>query len=484
MTLDRPPRARRTALAAAIACSAIATVVPISHAAAAPPPCGGFGTLFEYDLNDRCDFGTNEKDPTKVDPQRVVDGLSQAGLFATTVRCVDELGQPEEAFVVAQPDELIVSAPNLGLLTEAVLLVRRQLGNSFVAARPINGLAARVRLRQGTIDDAFLARTVPTLQGVFFSTDLNYVEPALPNNSFHPAGNPLEARGAVGGSGGEGSVLVLDSPAEPGRYPAEPDVVTSSAGPLAVYDVDGNGKIDEDHGHGVFVASLIKRLAPDAEVVLYGVDGGQVPGSARWSPMMFSDADLIRSMGAAFGLSTLGTATRRTFDVVNLSLGGSGCGGVAARLALGRYMRDLAKAAAQLGEPTYVAAAGHDGEDVKHFPAAFRDKLTMEAAAAAIDAAEGLSPSPQGNAVRAIGAQLTPITRAVGSWTAGTRDAFSNCGEWVDAIAGGTDAVSRYPSATGWATWSGTSFATPQVTADLVGGSTSGVSIADGIGVC
>ena len=61
--------------------------------------------------------------------------------------------------------------------------------------------------------------------------------------------------------------------------------------------------------------------------------------------MMFSDADLIKTMGAVFGLSSSGQLTRHTFDVVNLSLGGAGCDGVAARLALGRFMRDLAMAA-------------------------------------------------------------------------------------------------------------------------------------------
>ncbi len=481
MTLNHPHRGRRTAVVAAIAVSALATVVPTSHAVAAGP-CGALGDLKTYELNDRCDFNTNV-DPMKVEPIDVVKGLSKAGLFATTVPCADG----SMAFVVARPDELIVTAPNLGLLTEALAEVQRQLGNSFVAARPINGLAARVRVQPGTIDDAFLAAKIPSLQGVTFSTDLNYLEPALPNNSFRPAGNPTQTDApAATGAGGKGArVLVLDSPSESALYPAEPDVVTSSAGPVPVYDVDGNGKIDEDHGHGVFVASLIKRLAPDAEVTLYGVDGGHMPGLARWSPMMFSDADLIKSMGAAFGLSTLGTATRRTFDVVNLSLGGSGCDGVAARLALGRYMRDLAMVASQLGPPpTFVAASGNDGGDVKHFPAAFRDRPTMKAAAHAIDIAEGVSPSPEGNAVRLLGAQLARLTVAVGSWTSRTRDAFSNCGDWVDAIAPGADAVSRYPSATGWASWSGTSFATPQVAAALVGGSSSGVTIAEGIGAC
>jgi hypothetical protein len=483
MTLDLSHRARRVGLAAAVTCAAALVADPVTGTAVAASPCGSLGDLVTYELNDRCDFRTSE-DPLKVAPGDVVDGLSKAGLFATTVPCPDG----SKAFVAARPNELLVAAPNSGLLQEALGQIRQRLGPSFVAARPVNGLAARVTLAPRTIDEDFLAHTIPTLQGGTWSADLNYLEPALPNNSFRPFDNPSEAdEPEASGAGGKGhSVLVLDSPAEPGRYPADPDVVTSSAGPLATYDLDGNGFIDEDHGHGVFVASLVKRLAPDAEVVLYGVNGGQVPQTVRWSPMMFSDADIMRSMGNAFMLSSSGTSTGRTFDVVNLSLGGSGCEGVAARLGLGRFMRDLATAAAPRGTepPTFVAAAGNDGADVKHFPAAFRDGPTMMAAADAIDKAAGVSPSPAGDAVRQLGADLQLLTVAVGSSTAGTRDTFSNCGKWVDASAGGARAVSRYPSRSGWATWSGTSFATPQVTASLVGGTTPGVTRADGIGAC
>jgi len=64
------------------------------------------------------------------------------------------------------------------------------------------------------------------------------------------------------------------------------------------------------------------------------------------------------------------------------------------------------------------------------------------------------------------------------------RDGFSNCGDWVNATAGGAGAVSRYPSATGWASWSGTSFATPLVTAALVGGKVPGVTIGNAVGLC
>jgi Subtilase family len=484
-TSGHPLRPRRAVVAAAIALGTVAAVLPVAMAAspatAAPPPaCGPLGKLYTYDLNDRCDFGT-QLDPEKVEADGVVAGLRLAGLFSTTVECADGSFAP----VVAAPDELLVTAPNRGQLDEALGRIRVLLGPVFLRVQKINALGALVALRPGTVDDAFLARTVPTLQGTTWSADLNYLEPALPNNGFRPDDNPLEAAPALSGNGGKGSVLVLDSPAELLRYPRAPDVVVSTAGPLAVYDVDLNDRIDEDHGHGVFVASIIKRLAPSAEVMLYGVNGGHVPGSGRWSPMLFSDADLIASMGAAFGLSWWGTTTRRTFDVVNLSLGGASCDGVAARLGLGRFMRDLAVAAGTRGVgPTYVAAAGNDGADVAHLPAAFRDKHTMEAAARAVDAAVGLSPSPEGNAVRQLHADLADATIAVGSWTGGVRDAFSNCGEWVDATASGASTVSRYPSKSEWASWSGTSFATPQVAAALVGAAPPGVTIADGSGVC
>ena len=385
--------------------------------------------------------------------------------------------------VVARPDELLVTADSRGLLDEAIAKLQTLLGPTFHSAAKVNALAATVQLQPGTLDVAFLAHKVPTLQGTTWSTDLNYLEPALPNNSFRPADNPAKASAATTSIGGKGSVLVLDSPIDL-RYAATiAGLGVNLAGPTATYDVDGNKLIDEDHGHGVFVAALIKRLAPLADVTLYGVNGGQIPGSARWSPMMFSDADLIASMGTAFGLSGNGTTTRRSFDVVNLSLGGASCGGVAARLGLGRFMRDLAVAA--VGRPpTYVAAAGNDGLDVAHLPAAFRDTKTMEAAAERIDDEVGQSPSPEGDAVRKIGTDLALRTIAVGSWTAGVRDGFSNCGDWVNGTAGGAGAVSRYPSPNGWASWSGTSFATPQVSAAIVHGKASGVVVKDAIGAC
>ena len=457
--------ARAVAVVAAILCGAVATSAPKAVHAAAPDPCAPFGSLAELKLNDRCDFNT-------ADASAVVGALAKGGLFATEVPCRNGT----TAAVVARPNDLLVTSDTPLALVTGLVALRERIGNVIVAVLPLNALAAVVRVLPGTIDVNFLRVTIPQLQGPTWSTDLNYLEPVQPNNGFHPGDDPVEAPAPeTFGTAGRGRVLVVDSPSQPGAHPMEPDVVTSSLGPPTVYDAGGNNLVDEDHAHGTYVASLVKRLAPGADVVLAGVNGRQLPRSARWSPMMFSDADLIATLDAAFGLSPLGRTTRRTFDVVNLSLGGAGCADrngqvVGVRLALGRFMRDLAAIASQRGAwPMYVAAAGNDGADVKHFPAAFRDEETMEAAALAIDAAVGLAA---GKAVRQLQDDFAEGMVAVGSWTEGARDPFSNCGVWINAVADGAGETSRYPSpsTTTWANWSGTSFATPRVTAALVEG--------------
>lgn len=448
-------------LTTALAIGAVAVEMPsASTASAAPGPCGPLGTLVEYQLNDRCDFGTG-LDPMRVGAKAVVAGLGRAGLFATMTTCRNGTLVP----VVAAPDQLLIAAATAERLQAGLQTVRRRLDNQVVGdPRPVNALAARLILRPGTLTPRFMRTVVPTLQGGGFSVDLNYLEPAMPNNRFHPFDNPREAQAPRAFKGGRGSVLVVDSPAQSRSAPYDAGL------PL-------NGLVDEDHGHGPFVASLVKLLAPSAEIVLVGVRGRQIPSLARWSPMMFSDADLIMAMGSAFELSPGGTAVRRGFDVVNLSLGGAGCDGIASRLPLGRFMRDLAGLATKSAgvNPRYVAASGNDGADVKHFPAAWRDKPTIERAADAVDLAlGGGAPTVAGNQIRQIQTFLQGRTIAVGSWTAGVRDSFSNCGTWVNGIADGARAIGAYPSKTGWASWSGTSFATPRVSAVLVGGTNPG----------
>ena len=464
---------RRVLLAALVAvtvCSTTSATASVSTASTSA--CGELGTLKTYALNDRCSYGL--LDPGLVIDSVIVDGLSRVGLFALLVNCT---GGASAAAIVAVPDELLVTASGPQRLAEAVAEVRRRLDGSVTEVTPVNELAATLSLRHGTLSEAFLRQVVPTLQGRGFSTDLNYLEPALPNNGFRPDDNPVEADAGADGQGGDVRVLVVDSPADDTKGSH-----LHTIGAPVDYDVDGNGFVDEDHGHGVFVASLIDQLAPEADVELAGVNATHVPASARWSPMVFSDADVIAAIGQAFGLSAKGV--KRPFDVVNLSLGGAGCGDIGSRLALGRFLRDLAELSARSRgvRPVYVAAAGNDGADVKHFPAAWRDPSTIQTTAAVVDL---VSPPGAGAEIRAIHGALASGMLAVGSRTDGMRDPFSNCGTWVNAVAAGAGTVSRYPSPTGWASWSGTSFATARVSAAVAGGQNlTDVSIGNAVGAC
>jgi hypothetical protein len=464
------------ALTAAVTIGAVAaTTAPAASNVSAAGPCGPLGNLVEFQLNDRCDYGTG-RNPMRVGDVAIVAALQRAGLFATRLRCTNGVVVP----IVAVPNQLLITAGSAERLNFALQNTRRRLINQVEGdPRPVNALAAVQPLLPGTLTPEFLISVVPRLQGQGFSVDLNYLEPAMPKNAFRPFDNPTPAQAAPAGRGGKGSVLVVDSPPKKRLYGLD-----GRFGPTVKYDLDGNGLVDEDHGHGVFVATLVTRYAPSAKVYLAGVRGRQVPGLARWTPMMFSDADLIRAMGNAFELSPGGTAVRRSFNVVNLSLGGAGCEGIADRLPLGRFMRDLAAIAGKTTgvTPWYVAAAGNDGADVKHFPAAWRDTPTIQQAADAV----ALSDPAAAAEILQIQTVLRRRMIAVGSWRAGVKDSFSNCGTWVNGIARGARAVSRYPSPTRhWAKWSGTSFATPQVSARLVGGANpGGVARGEAIGAC
>jgi Subtilase family len=473
-TMSGTSHPRRAVLAATLALATAATTIATpSEPATAASACGPLGTLKTYSLNDRCNYGLLDID--WLTDSVLVTALGQAGLLATLTPCADQ--GLSSVPILAVPDELLVTASSPERLQSAVSEVRLRLVWSVTGVSPLNPFAAILHLRRGTLGEAFLRQIVPTLQGRGFSTDLNYLEPALPNYVFRPAGNPATAPNPGSGQRGQGRVLVVDSPAGDTAAAA-----VTTTGPIVDYDVDGNGFVDEDHGHGVFVASLIERLAPKAEVVLAGVNGGHLSASDRWSPMVFSDADVIAALGDAFGISA--TGVEQPFDVVNLSLGGSGCNGVGSRLALGRFLRDLADLSAQTTgvRPVYVAAAGNDGGDVKHFPAAWRHEPTIQLTALLVDL---LSPLGAGAEIRGIQAALEEGMIAVGSRTGGVRDSFSNCGSWVNAVAAGKGTVSRYPSPSGWASWSGTSFATARVSAAIAGGQgITDVVVGDAVGTC
>ncbi len=181
------------------------------------------------------------------------------------------------------------------------------------------------------------------------------------------------------------------------------------------YDDDQSRTLDFEAGHGTFITGIIQQICPDAEVHVAGVLSS------------FGDGD-VDTVVASFerALTTAGP-----FDIVVMSLGGymSDDDGGLFEAALGRL----------IGDGLGVAAAGNQSTSRPYFPAA--------------------SPSIVG-----VGA----LDQADKAW-------FTNFGGWVDACAPGIDVVSTFflgdpreldePPFTGWARWSGTSFAAPKVAA-------------------
>ena len=164
-------------------------------------------------MNDRCTFGA--ADPDDVTASNIARELTESGMFATTIECRNG----SLAVVIARPDELIVSAGSPSALSAGLSVLRETFGEGLGEISALNGLSAVVEVPPGTIDDDFLRNTIPSLQGQGFSIDLNYLEPAQPNNGFRPGDDPVESAAAPMGSGGRGRVLVVDSPSQRERLP-------------------------------------------------------------------------------------------------------------------------------------------------------------------------------------------------------------------------------------------------------------------------
>lgn len=195
---------------------------------------------------------------------------------------------------------------------------------------------------------------------------------------------------------------------------------------IDVLDEDGDQKLDKQAGHGLFIAGIALRVAPDLTI-----DPGLVLGPTG----VGDDASVAVELAEV------------TAPVINLSFGG--------------YTDDdvcppglrAAIAALSARGTAVVAAAGNAGEDPAFrdrpfWPAALDEVIAVGAYdSTADDAADGSPP-------------LAP---------------FSNACPWVDVYAPGVDLCSTYVRSEmtdeygmqfdGWASWSGTSFAAPQVAA-------------------
>nr|BFE66344.1 hypothetical protein GCM10020063_108700 [Dactylosporangium thailandense] len=273
-------------------------------------------------------------------------------------------------------------------------------------------VSAAVRQLRGQLPDAVVGPN-----HVFLST---------PHEHGGPFGPPVAADAPPSklapSAGGASSVRVVvmdtgvyvDSPLPAGCYSATAENVET------VLDGDNDGELDSDVGHANFIAG----------VVVQGTDAAQIRiVKVLDSFGMCTEADLA---AAITGLTDV--------DVLNLSLGGFSVGDQPPAIlsaALSGFLSGTGR--------VVVAAAGNDGiHDRPFWPAAF--------------AASG---SPWAGQILAVAAH---DGTGVCEW--------SNRGPWVSLVAPGADIVSTFihhPGfASGWAAWSGTSFASPKVVAALV----------------
>ena len=184
-----------------------------------------------------------------------------------------------------------------------------------------------------------------------------------------------------------------------------------------------SGYLAQEAGHGTFIDGIIMQLAP--EVVIRQVQ-------------LLNPAGVTDDACVGLAIRALGNSV----PVINLSLGGYTQGDTAP-------LTSGAAIAALPDSVVVVAAAGNNQSNEPFWPAAFNSVVSV----GALDTTQS---APQ------------------------VAD-FSNYGNWVDVYAPGVDAYSTYLQANwmlpndnppprpmdGWATWSGTSFATPQVAAAI-----------------
>ena len=190
--------------------------------------------------------------------------------------------------------------------------------------------------------------------------------------------------------------------------------------------ISGFGRLLHPHaGHGLFVGSIIARHAPNVELLAESTMSPDAVGDLH---DMLVDLDHASDEGCRVLNMSMGFHARRAPD------GSEPCPQVLAH-ALARLTQRNTK---------LIASAGNDGSNRPMWPAAHES-------------------------VGAVGGLLRD----------GTPAEWSNYGDWVDACAVGEEVVSDhvhadwdYPDETakrfrGAATWSGTSFAAPLVTALL-----------------
>jgi subtilisin family serine protease len=343
--------------------------------------------------------------------------LQERGL----VRAQSVRGGPPAYYVA---DEVLVRSDH-GELARDVLTRQGHSPRDTAEDTGVTGGFRRYRARD--LDVLAVARSIrerASQEGdVRSAASPNHVFMSTPLEHGGPFGPPVPAPAATLADGRRAKQIAVcvidtgvwrDSPLPPGHYHAASSDFESDV------DVDDDGVIDGDVGHANFIAGVIAQRSSHAKITIQRVLD---------TFGMCTEAELVSA------LDRLDDATA----LVNLSLGGftvDDAAPVALRDALSRVLA--------APDRLVVAAAGNDGQrDRPFWPAAFA--ATGEAwhdRVVAVAAHDG---------------------KALCDW--------SNAGPWVTLAAPGADVTStfvRHPEfGSGWAQWSGTSFATPAAVAAL-----------------
>ena len=193
---------------------------------------------------------------------------------------------------------------------------------------------------------------------------------------------------------------------------------------------DGDGYLDADAGHGMFVAGCVRQVAPGADIRVYrAVDSDGIGSEVRVACEMIR---AVKQDGAQIVNLSLGCQTPDNVPPVALR---------AALEIIGEWERETGR------EVLIVAAAGNFGDTAPCWPAAFRRVVSVAA----------LTPDLAGAPWSTSGPEITCST--IGQ---GVRSTFVT----------GKESPQLDPEATvfpadAWAVWSGTSFAAPQITGAL-----------------
>lgn len=235
----------------------------------------------------------------------------------------------------------------------------------------------------------------------------------------------------------------------------DPEVYGDQVGPF-------DGAIDRTAGHGTFIAGLVHQNCPDAEILAWrGVPSDGPLIESDWITTLAQIAELNRR-------ARHGEQHGKAIDVLNLSMGYYHES--AADELLDPILRTILDAFADNGV-VVVCSAGNDATDRPCYPAAFAPWDGEQ---------QGPRPTP---------ASTLPVV-SVGALNPNRSDAlFTNAGPWVRVYAPGASVVSTFPKfrgglepvartsvlgrgresidpddfRSGFAVWSGTSFAAPAV---------------------